>query len=543
MGGASVLPEAKGPKWLAKPWAPWVLAGALLALGLSVWEPFPPGIWNDDGVYVLLGRSLAEGQGLRYVGIPGAPLAPKFPALFSLLLGSVWLVFPNFPENVPVLAGVNLVLTALAGGVFAVYLGKVLRLPPLVCFSATAGIWLSAHLWRVASVPLSEPLFLLALLLALWAGGRAEERKGVWPILVFLIAGGCALHVRTLGLAMLAGGGLSLTIRRRWRAALWTGIGTLGLFLPWAWWTRRAAAGLPDPLLDTLGPYGGWLMAQGLGHPGEFGRFLVANTGQLLGRTGTLLLPGVPAPSLLLGLALVPFLSLGLWELYRRSPILPATLGLSLGVLLVWPFQDIRLLVPFQPLLMLAMGMGFWKGYHLLGSAAGMRVLVAGVALGWGGFFGAMSIHRLRDGWSVEPYRIRSAALMDAVRAVSEKTPVDAVVGAPEMWAGIHLYTGRSVVPSARFRPVSEGNSVGGTPEEQYELWIEMGVTHILVEHGGRVHGAALDRIDALCPPGTVVLLDSEPGRFLVELTWDESCQQRVLTGGQGTESVRGGGS
>jgi hypothetical protein len=145
------------------------------------------------------------------------------------------------------------------------------------------------------------------------------------------------------------------------------------------------------------------------------------------------------------------------------------------------------------------------------------------VALGWVVFFSAVSLHRLSDGWAVEPYRIRSAALMDAVRAVSEKTPEDAVVGAPEMWAGIHLYTGRAVVPSARFRPVSGGEPVGGTPEEQYELWIETGVTHILVEHGGLVHGAALDRIDALCPPGTVVLLDSQPGRFLVALNWDET--------------------
>ena len=540
MDPADVLPELGKRNWLAQWWAPWALAGILLAVGVAVWEPLPPGIWNDDGVYVLLGRSLAQGHGLRYMGIPGAPLAPKFPALFSLLLGSIWLVFPRFPENVPFLGGVNLVLMALAGGVFATYLRRVLKLSPSVALLATAGIWLSPHLWRVALVPLSEPLFILTLILALWAGGRAESKKGVGPVLLFLLAGGCALHTRTLGLAILAAGVLTFLIHHRWRAAFWTGIGTLALFLPWIWWTEWAAVTIPDPLLDTLGPYGPWLMAQIVGHPGEFAHFLFANVGQLLARVLTLLLPGLSAPPLLLALAALPVLGLGAWELFRRSPILPSALGLSLLLLLIWPFQNIRLLVPFQPFLMLAMGMGFWKLANLWGSPAGLRIPVVVIASGWVVFFGVTSIQRLSDGWATEFYRIRSAALMDAVRAVSEKTPADAVVGAPEMWAGLHLYTGRSVIPSARFRPLSGGGPVEGTPEEQYELWIEMGVTHILVEDGGRVHGAALDRIDAVCPPGTVQLLDNQPGRFLVALAWDEACQRLVMEGGPGAGAPEG---
>jgi hypothetical protein len=60
-------------------------------------------------------------------------------------------------------------------------------------------------------------------------------------------------------------------------------------------------------------------------------------------------------------------------------------------------------------------------------------------------------------------------------------------------------------------------------------LWIKAGLTHILVEHGGEIHGDALDRVDALCPPGTVVVLDLQPGQFLVKLAWDEECRERVL--------------
>ena len=64
-------------------------------------------------------------------------------------------------------------------------------------------------------------------------------------------------------------------------------------------------------------------------------------------------------------------------------------------------------------------------------------------------------------------------------------------------------------------------------------------MTHILVEHGGQVHGPAIDRIDSLCEPGTVEVLDTKPGRFLVALNWGEECQRRVLEGGEGT----GGGN
>ena len=511
------------------PWAPWGLALVLLAVGFSVWEPFPPGIWHDDGVYVLLGRSLAEGDGLRYVGVPGAPLAPKFPPLFPLLLSLIWILVPSFPENVPFFGAFNLIVTAAASGVFAIFLKKVLKFSAPSALGITAFIWISAHLWRVASVPLSEPLFLLCLLMALWAGGRMEEKKGYGPVFLFLLAGGCALYARTLGIAVLAAGVATLLFTGRRKPAFWAGSGTLALLLPWMIWARWAAGTIPESLLDTLGPYGGWLVGQILHHPSDFAIFLAANAGHLLARVVTLLLPGLPVSPFLPGIVVAPVLILGLWELFQRSKILSLTLIFSLGILLVWPFQEIRLLVPFQPILMLSMVMGFWRLFHSPRPKKPMRVAVAVVAVVWAGVFSSVSLYRLGTGWPVEPYRIRSEALLDASRAVRERTPPNAIVGAPELWSGIHLLTGRAVVPSARFRPLSGSDPVGGTPEQQYEVWIESGVTHILVEHGGQVHGAALDRIDALCPPGTISVLDTQPGRVLVALAWDSTCQARVL--------------
>ena len=54
-------------------------------IGLLVWAAVPPGVWHDDGAYLLLGKSLADGEGLRYSQVAGSRperSSPRF-ILFS----------------------------------------------------------------------------------------------------------------------------------------------------------------------------------------------------------------------------------------------------------------------------------------------------------------------------------------------------------------------------------------------------------------------------------------------------------------------------
>jgi hypothetical protein len=442
----------------------------------------------------------------------------------------VWAVFPGFPENVPFLGGVNLILMAVAGGLFCQYLRKILNFPIGISIFLTAFIWMSAHLWRIAAIPLSEPLFLVGLILALWAGGRMETKRGAGGVFLFMLAASFAVYARTLGVAVLLAGAVTLFLGGRRKAASGVMVGGAFLLAPWMVWSSRATQAIPASLRDILGSYGGWLAQQIREDPLGFLHFMGRNAVHLTTRTLSLLTPGVTGPALFLGLILLPAILLGLWELFQRSRLLPLTLFFSMGILLIWPFQEIRLLVPFQPILVLAVAMGLWRLMDMPGLPRRFRIPLSGLALGWALLFSSVSIFRLAGGWTTAGYRVRSEALLDATRAVTEKTPLNAVVGAPELWAGLHLYTGRSVVPSARFRPLAVESPVYGTPQEQYEIWIGAGVTHVLVEHGGQVHGDALDRIDALCPAGSVQVLDSQPGRYLVRLAWDSACQERVLS-------------
>ncbi len=48
------------------------------------------GAFNDDGVYAVLGQAIAEGRGYVSLHLAGAPIHPKFPPVFPLILAACW---------------------------------------------------------------------------------------------------------------------------------------------------------------------------------------------------------------------------------------------------------------------------------------------------------------------------------------------------------------------------------------------------------------------------------------------------------------------
>jgi len=96
-------------------------------------------------------------------------------------------------------------------------------------------------------------------------------------------------------------------------------------------------------------------------------------------------------------------------------------------------------------------------------------VLVGAMGLVWIIALGSASVIALGGGRHVETLRVRELMLARAVPAINERVPPNAVVGAPELWAGLALHTGRRVAPSARFRPAGEG-PIWGNPREQFAV-------------------------------------------------------------------------
>ena len=90
--------------------APVLLALFVFGVANLISAPYPVGIFHDDGVYLILAKAVASGDGYRYLHLPGAPLATHYPPIYPLLLAALWKIAPDFPGNLTLLLLVNAVL-------------------------------------------------------------------------------------------------------------------------------------------------------------------------------------------------------------------------------------------------------------------------------------------------------------------------------------------------------------------------------------------------------------------------------------------------
>ena len=513
---------------------PLVVAVGLGLVGFLVWVAVPPGVWHDDGAYLLLGKSLADGEGLRYSQVPGSPPGAKFPPLYPLFLALLWRVAPEAVGQGSLASLFNVLFVASSGGLFVAYL-RSLNFSWRSSVATAVLFWLLPDLWRLALVPLSEPLFLVTLVAALWTGSRLEARPTWRRFAAFSAAFAVAYHTRTMGLAIGLAVPLALLMRGRMAWALRSGAGAVLIIAPWLFWSSRAAAAIPAPLRDTLGPYAGWLAAQA-GGEGEYFGVMVARAFALASQIVGVFFPRADGwDAVLVGVLAGGVLIAGVRRLSVQTwtPILTA--ALLTGMLWLWPYQEIRLTMPLIPVLGMVLVSGFrpeaeriTHGIRADGTRPDPgRFLVGTMGLVWILALGSASVIALGGGRHVEPLRVRELMLARAVPAVNERVPTNAVVGAPELWAGLALHTGRRVAPSARFQPAGEG-PIWGNPREQFAVWAASGIEYVVLENAGLVHQEALDELDARCP-GAVQLQASWAGGMLVRLDWDDTCRDLVL--------------
>jgi len=519
---------------------PFLLLGlALLVVGLTFWRPVPAGVWHDDGVYMLVGEALAHGEGLRYVGVPGTPPAVKFPPGYPTVLAVLWWLFASVGPVTLAAGLLNLVFVAAAGALFGWALHEAARLDRATAVGASLLAFASADVWRYALVPLSEPMFMLlaAAALAAWTTARRPgDRRGAVLLAGLLVA---AVLTRSAGVALVAGFAVALFLRRGLVTALLVSVPGLAAACGWGTWAAARAAEVPEGMRDVLGPYGGWLSGQLATAPGAFVAAFPTQARGVFERVFALLVPGAGGWGL--WSAAVPLAALalvGLVRLARTLPPVPWVVLAYLAMLLLWPFVDRRLVAPLHPWVLVSVCVGALEVGRRLGGARARRAFGAAVFL-WVGAYTVVSAARDARGWAVAGYRLRAGRLAAAVETLSKTAPPGAVVGAPEFWAALYLHGGWETTPSARFTPRAEDEAtpVWGTPLEQLSLWWTAGVDHVLLEQGGRVHGAALDLLEERCP-GSVHILARMPPQMLVRLTWDDACARAL-----GVEGDSGAGA
>jgi hypothetical protein len=227
----------------------------------------------DSAIYILLGRSLARGEGYLYLGEPFSLRPPGLP----------WLVSWVLPEGELDELALNRLVMFFAGATpTAVYFALRARHPRWLSLAAAMlGATSAIYTTRFNRVE-SEFPFAALLFLGIGCFERARQaawRSALWSLSSALCLAGAA-HVRTLGLIAIPGL-FALALRpapAARRGSRWLpGLAATVLVLPWLAWARLAAGEAPgstDQLLasdywtaltrvDPGDPASPWLSAEG----------------------------------------------------------------------------------------------------------------------------------------------------------------------------------------------------------------------------------------------------------------------------------------
>jgi len=436
-----------------------LVAAVALAIAVAAIPNWPAGVFQDDGIYVILGKALATGEGYRYLNLPGAPYATHYPPGYPLFLAALWKMSPRFPQNVAMFTFANAGFLALAAwGTFRfarIRLGLSALGGAAVAIAGTVSI--PALIFGV--FVLSEPLFMALLILVLINAERVAERT-TWQTALYIgLAGGALAMVRTTAMFVVPAFALVLLFRRRYVPAVLAVAGCALFIVPWHAWVAAHGAEIPPVLMGKYGPYDAWLTNAIKEHGLPFVlRVMWTNARALYGMVWVMFTGSEASPRLLhppVVIAAVAVLALGAWRLARKAPVTAWFLVAYMGLVVVWPFEPTRFVWALLPLFcaMLALGIQVvweWAPRTALttrvriGSLAACALLVAGFA--W------YNVNGVRQEWRDSVPRVTAARATPVIEWVRRSTkPTDLV--ATEDDPLVYLYTGRRTIPVGTFTP------------------------------------------------------------------------------------------
>jgi hypothetical protein len=236
-----------------------LVAAVALAIAFVAIPNWPVGVFQDDGIYVVLGKALASGEGYRYLNLPGAPYATHYPPGYPLFLALLWKLSPQFPQNVAVFTFANAGFLALAA--FAAFRFGRDRLGLSALGSATAGVagTVSMPALIFGVFVLSEPMFMALLMLLLVYAERVADQADWRGALFVGLAGGALAMVRTAGMFVIPAFALVLVMRRKFVPAV-LALAACALFIvPWHIWVAAHGSEIPPVLMGKYGPYDAWM--------------------------------------------------------------------------------------------------------------------------------------------------------------------------------------------------------------------------------------------------------------------------------------------
>jgi hypothetical protein len=483
---------------------PLALVVVVLVAAIVSITPWPVGAYEDDAIYTLLAKSLANGDGYRMMNLPGTPHATHYPPAYPLLLSLLWRMAPQFPDNVVIFKFTNAVLLAVAAGAMYWFARTRLKfdvLPAALVAAVGSASTMTLHL---AGLVLSEPLFLALLFLSLPLIERAASEGRIRDAALAGALLGALAMVRTIGAVAIGALVLVLVLRKQARAALAVALGSALFLVPWQVWVSAHEGEIAPILVGKYGAYWPWMM-DGYREGGmPFARDVVVQN--LAGMGNSLSYALMPVqhswPRILALVALVPVVVAGLLVLVRRAPVLAGFFVLYVGVIIVWPFHPHRFLIALWPLLVLVVAAAAHALWNVKGSApkqllrvagfAAIAYLVAGhAAYNWEGY--------VKHPWE-DLQRQAGESAKPLVEWVARYTKPDDVLST-EHDAVVYLYTGRKGVPTTTFLA---RQYVEPFTQEEVVHWVGTMITTYHPRYfvtGWKPHLSAADTLTARTPP------------------------------------------
>lgn len=355
----------------------WALLGGGLALSLTIYLlrlDRVVGLFVDDAWYALLAKSLATGQGYQLINSPTPGILPLYPPGFPFLLSLLYRLSPDFPGNIWLLKMLS--IAAMMGlGVAAYFYFNRHRATPrnVAAGLAVVAILCPLLVSMATSSLMSECVFTLLVMGQLLATERfARASRPAWAMLVlaaFLAA--LAFLTRSVAVGLIAGVFLYLLKEKMVRAAL-IFAALVALFAgPWTIYSRTHA-----PTTDQQLEQGGYILQpyqtqlwQRVAGVRSAGTITMAdlparagkNINQIAGQDTLRILAtpvfqwlrgpaeqdggGLVVSYLLFLLVLLGFI-LAVREKLTAAEI---AIPLMLGVIVLWPWETIRFVLPLAP--------------------------------------------------------------------------------------------------------------------------------------------------------------------------------------------------
>lgn len=482
------------------------LAGLALSLTIYIMRlDKVVGLVVDDAWYVMLAKALATGQGYTLINSPTPGIVPFYAPAFPFLLSIFYRISPSFPGNIWLLKSVSIAAMIGVGILAFNYFRRDRELPTWVAYAlALATTIYPALVFLATSTVMSECVFALAQLGAIVLierGVKSGQLNSAWR---FALLGGVvasfAYLTRPAGIGLLVGAVLYLLKEKLFKQAIIFAAVVAVCVGPWTIYSRSHA---PTPEqraeqgANIVQPYSTQFWQRVAGQPLSGKVTLEDIPGRITNNLYEIafydfgglvfyslyrpLEPGdpmrVPQEARMISLFLALLALAGfIFSVWQRVTLVELVVPLSIGVTLLWGWEQFRLLLPLVPFLLFYLVMGVkliaWAYQKLYTEPNPRRELIPLLVASWLLLLTALQgnykyIQKLNE---VRPTdRVRWVAAYDENEAmlkhIGENVPKNEII-ATQNPALLHLYTGHKTIAS-------------DDPAGSWDIWNRLGVKYM----------------------------------------------------------------